>query len=121
MKNITIVLIEIISIATHRSNSQNHELILECGRIIHDKWVPVTKAWRALRLRKEKRPPISRVAANILNKQLRTTDEGWSSRLGVVRGANNCSTYKLALLRNAYIYLEPGLILCFDISNGKGT
>jgi hypothetical protein len=31
---------------------------------------------------------IFRVAANILNKQSRT-DKGWSSRLGVGRGANN--------------------------------
>jgi hypothetical protein len=32
------------------------------------------------------------MAANILNKQSRTADEGWSSSLGVVRGANNSST-----------------------------
>jgi hypothetical protein len=32
-----------------------------------------------------------RVAANILNKQLRTADKGWSSSLGVGRGANNSS------------------------------
>jgi hypothetical protein len=32
-----------------------------------------------------------RVAANILNKQSRTADKGWSSILGVVRGANNSS------------------------------
>jgi hypothetical protein len=30
-----------------------------------------------------------RVPANILNKQSRTTDRGWSSSLGVGRGANN--------------------------------
>jgi hypothetical protein len=30
-------------------------------------------------------------AANILNKQSRTADTGWSSSLGVVRGANNSS------------------------------
>jgi hypothetical protein len=30
-----------------------------------------------------------RVAANILNKQSRTADKGWSSSLGVGRGANN--------------------------------
>jgi hypothetical protein len=34
---------------------------------------------------------IWRVAANILNKQLRTADSGWSSSLGVGRGANNPS------------------------------
>jgi hypothetical protein len=32
-----------------------------------------------------------RVAANILNKQSRTVDKGWSSTLGVGRGANNSS------------------------------
>jgi hypothetical protein len=34
---------------------------------------------------------IWRVAANILNKQSRTADSGWSSSLGVGRGANNPS------------------------------
>jgi len=52
-------------------------------------WVPVTTAWRVHRLRTEERPPIRRVAVNVLNKQSRTTDEGWSSSLGVGRGANN--------------------------------
>jgi hypothetical protein len=33
-----------------------------------DKWVPVTTTWRVLRLRMEERPPIWRMAANILNK-----------------------------------------------------
>jgi hypothetical protein len=32
-----------------------------------------------------------RTAANILNKQLRTADKGWSSSLGVGRGANDSS------------------------------
>jgi hypothetical protein len=32
---------------------------------------------------------IWRVAANILNKQSRTAGRGWSSRLGVGRGASN--------------------------------
>jgi hypothetical protein len=32
-----------------------------------------------------------REAANILNKQSRTADKGWSSSLGVGRGANNSS------------------------------
>ena len=59
-----------------------------------DKWVPVTTAWRVLRLRMEERPPIWRVAANKLNKQSRTADKGWSSSLGVGRGANNASPWK---------------------------
>jgi len=40
-----------------------------------DKWVPVTTEWRVLGLRMEERPPIRKVAANILNKQLRTADK----------------------------------------------
>jgi hypothetical protein len=43
----------------------------------------VTTAWRVLRLWRE--------AANILNKQSRTADKGWSSSLGFGRGANNSS------------------------------
>jgi hypothetical protein len=35
--------------------------------------------------------PIWRVPANILNKQSRTPDKGWSSSLGVERGAYNSS------------------------------
>ena len=53
--------------------------------------VPVTTAWRVLRLRMEERPPIWRVAANKLNKQSCTAEKGWSSSLGVGRGANNSS------------------------------
>jgi len=41
-----------------------------------DKWVPVTTARRVLKLRMEERPPIWRVATNILNKQSRTAYEG---------------------------------------------
>ena len=33
-------------------------------------------------------------AANILNKQSRTVDKGWTSGLGVGRGANNSYTVK---------------------------
>jgi hypothetical protein len=54
-------------------------------------WVPVTTAWRVLRLRMEERTPIWRVAVNKLNKQPRTAHEGWASSLGVERGANNPS------------------------------
>jgi hypothetical protein len=34
---------------------------------------------------------IRRVAANILSKQSRTADKGWSSCLGVGQGSNNSS------------------------------
>ena len=59
-----------------------------------------TKAWRVFRLRMEERPPLWRIAANILKKQSQTTDKGWPSSLGIVRGANNCLSLKLVLLRN---------------------
>ena len=44
----------------------------------------------------EERPPIWRAAASILNKQSRTTVKGWSSGLGVGRGANNSSPYNVS-------------------------
>jgi hypothetical protein len=34
---------------------------------------------------------LRKLAANIMNKQPRTNDKGWSSSLGVGRGANNPS------------------------------
>ena len=58
-------------------------------KLLIDNWVPVTTAWRVLRLRMEERPPIRRVAANIWNKQSRIAEKGWSCRLGFGRGANN--------------------------------
>ena len=62
-----------------------------CVCVCRGNCVPVTTAWRVLRLRTEERPPIWRVAANKLNKQSRTADWEWSSNLGVGRGANNAS------------------------------
>jgi hypothetical protein len=57
---------------------------------VHVKWVPCHHSMA--------RPQVAdggdslqiwRVAAKILNKQSRTADRGWSSSLGVGRGANN--------------------------------
>jgi len=59
--------------------------------LVHDKWVPVTIALCVLRVQMEERPPIWRVAVNILNKHLRTANKGWFSSFGVGRGANNSS------------------------------
>jgi hypothetical protein len=42
-----------------------------------------TTAWRVLGLRMEGTASSWRLAANILNKQPRTNDKEWSSRLGV--------------------------------------
>ena len=60
----------------------------------------------------EERPPLRRVAANVLNKQSRTADKRWSSSLGIERGAKNSSLQKRNLLRNIHTKsLGPGLIL----------
>jgi len=67
----------------------------------------------------EERPPIWRVAANILNKQSRTADKGWSASLGVARGATNSSPQKLTMLRNISQDLGLGLVLRSDASSGN--
>jgi hypothetical protein len=65
-----------------------------------DKWVPATTEWCVFWLQMEVWPPIWGVAVNILNKQSRTVDKGWSSSLGVGRGAN-ASPWK-RMLRNTH-------------------
>ena len=40
-----------------------------------DKWIPVITAWHVLRLWMEERPPIWRVAANILDKRSQTANK----------------------------------------------
>ena len=57
-------------------------------------WVPVTTVRSVLRLRMEERGPILWVAANKLNKKLRTGDKGWSSSFGFGQGTNNSSPLK---------------------------
>jgi len=52
-------------------------------RYVQHKLVPITTAWCVLGLRLEERPPIWWIAAELLNKQSRTADKGWSSSLGV--------------------------------------
>ena len=47
-----------------------------------DKWVPVTTAWHVLRLQMEDRPPIWKVAANILHTQSQTDKKGVVLQLG---------------------------------------
>jgi hypothetical protein len=84
-----------------------------------DKLVPVTTARRVLRLRTEERPPVWRVAANILNKQSRTADKGWSFSLGVGRGANNSVPLKPILLRN--IHRQILCILCNHCCHSHST
>ena len=47
----------------------------------------------------EERPPIWRVAANKLNKQSRTADKGWSSRLGLGEALTTPSHEKQNVLK----------------------
>ena len=53
-------------------------------------YTTVTMAWHIM-LQMEEQPPVWRVAANILNKQLWTVDKEWFSSLGFRWGANNSS------------------------------
>jgi len=64
-----------------------------------DKWAPVTTAWQVLRLRREERPPIWRVAANILNKQSWIYDKGVVLQL---RGWVKCK--QLLTIKNVSCY-----------------
>jgi hypothetical protein len=80
-----------INKAVHILNTKAVHILNTNSKRFRDKWVPVTTAWSVLSLRMEERPPIWKVAANILNIQSRTADTGWFSSLGVGRGANNFS------------------------------
>jgi hypothetical protein len=55
----------------------------------HVMWVPVTTVWRVLGLQREGTATRYAVPANILNKQLRTANKGWSSGLGLGEGLAN--------------------------------
>jgi hypothetical protein len=63
---------------------------------------------------------ISRVAANVQNKQSRTADEGWSYSLGIRSGANISLSLQIAVLRNISEGFGLGRILWCNLSNGKG-
>jgi hypothetical protein len=51
----------------------------------------VTTAWNVLRLWMEGKHLDAEGSFEYIDKQSRTADKGWSSSLGVVRGANNTS------------------------------
>ena len=69
--------------------SYQHGMYVNAGYQCRDVKISACVTFRALNLFwVEERPPIRSVAANKLNKQSRTPDEGWSSSLGVGRGAN---------------------------------
>jgi hypothetical protein len=69
--------------SSHVTSADMSRFLMIVMILICDKWVPVTMAWRVLRLRMKEQPPMWRVAMNILNKQLRTADKLWSSSLGL--------------------------------------
>ena len=71
-----------------------------------------------LRLWMEERPPIWRVAANILNKQFWTADRWWSSYLGAGGGAN---TSLLSCYGPFTKKASDGLTFWYNLRNGKGT
>ena len=91
------------------------------GKIFEgDKLAPVNTAWRFLRLLLEKRPPVRRVAANVLNKQLRTADKGWSSSLGSFGEVLTTPHSKSVSCYESHTEsLGHGLILGYDLSSGK--
>jgi hypothetical protein len=98
---------------SHPNSSHCHRIIFVFSMVMvffyRDKRIPVTTASSVLGLRMEERPPIWRVAANILNKQSRAADKGWPSSLGWAR----------FFLRTVYKEsLGPGMILWYDLGSG---
>jgi len=53
--------------------------------------------------------------ANILNKQSRTADKGWFSRLGVGRGAKKLVTVNNGPFTKVIHVPGPGMILWYDL------
>jgi len=74
----------------------------ERRRISSMQWIPVTTAWRVLRLRIEERPPICRVAANKLNMQSWTADKGGLPAWGLAEVLTT-PPCKTARLRNTHM------------------
>ena len=78
----------------HCCQQSSNKVTLPCNKSLYfillyvSLWVRVTTVWCVIRLRMEERPPIWRVAANILNKQSADSRQGVSSSLAVGRGAN---------------------------------
>ena len=88
--------------------------------LYRDRWVPVTTAWRVLRLRMEERPAVWRVAANILiNSRGEPTRGGPSAcDLGGVLTTAHC---KKVFCCEMFRKLRTWTILWYDLSNEKGT
>jgi hypothetical protein len=93
-----------------------------CTKLCHVKWVHCHHGM--VRPRVADRGyglQIWRVAANILNKQSRTADSGWSSSLGVGRGLRTLPRKIHYLLRITTHSLGTGRITWHNLSTGKLT
>jgi hypothetical protein len=79
--------------------------------LFHVKWVPCHHCMAPPQVADEGDGlQIWRAAANVLNKQSRTVDKGWSSSLTIGRGANNSPQKKKKILRNVTKGLALGRI-----------
>jgi len=95
-------------------------ILYVCKTWCHVKWVPCHHGIARPQVADGREGlQIQRVAENILNKQSRTVDKGWSSSLKVGCGATQPLIVKKKL-RNVSKRLGSGLILWHDLSNGKG-
>jgi len=75
----------------------------------HDKCFPVITARRVLLLRMKKRPPIWRVAANILNNSRGQPTRAGPPAWGLGKVLSTPHRRKLALLLDGYTYLGSGV------------
>ena len=89
--------------------------------VIHDKWVPVTNAWRVLWLWTKERPRIRTVAANISTKRPHKPKRGGPPACELGELLTTLLTVKTGLVTNVYMRLGPGMILWYHLGNGKGT
>jgi len=88
-----------------------------CPFLTSGKCVPVTKAWRSLRLRMEERPPAWRVAANILNKPsgqpTRSSPPAWES------GELLTSPYRKNFTKTSGLDFSFGLREVYDLYSSQ--
>jgi hypothetical protein len=64
-----------------------------------------------------------RVAANIVNKQLRTADRGWSSSLGVGHGTNKKRTASECEITvpASHMRIRQGVVVCTEATTSTVT
>jgi hypothetical protein len=85
----------------------------------HVKWVPFHHGMARPQVADGEGCQIWRVPENILNKQSRRAERGWSSSLGIGLGANNPQRKTSNLLRIMIKSLGPGWILWHEPSTEK--